>query len=250
MKIKRKIIEIDEELCDGCGDCVTACEEGAIQVIDGKAKVINDVFCDGLGACIGDCHVDALKIVEREAEPFDEAAVKEHLTQIAHANLAPPMKAGCGCPSAAIQQFTDPVACEDANKPVSRPESPSALAQWPIQIALIPPTAPFLNNADILVAADCVPAACPDFHEGFLRNKILMLGCPKFDDGQAYVDKFAAIFRTANVNSVTIAIMEVPCCSGLPLMVKKGLELSGKNIPLEEVIISIREGKVLERLKN
>ena len=117
MKVKRKIIEIDEELCDGCGDCVTACEEGAIQIIDGKAKVINDVFCDGLGACIGDCHVDALKIVERKAEPFDEIAVKEHLTEIAHANLAPSSPAGCGCPSAAIQQFSDPAACEEANIP-------------------------------------------------------------------------------------------------------------------------------------
>ncbi len=250
MKVKRKIIEIDEELCDGCGDCVTACEEGAIQIIDGKAKVINDVFCDGLGACIGDCPVDALKIIEREAEPFDEAAVKAHLTQLGHANLAPPSPTACGCPSAAIQQFDNASVSEETNKAGSRSESPSALAQWPIQIALIPPTAPFLNNADLLVAADCVPAACPDFHEGFLRNRILLLGCPKLDDGQAYVEKFAAIFQTASIKSVTIAVMEVPCCSGLPLMVKKGLELSGKKIPLEEVIISIKEGKVMERMKN
>ncbi len=250
MIVKRKIIEIDEELCNGCGDCVTACEEGAIQIIEGTAKVINDVFCDGLGACIGDCPVGALKIVEREAKAFNEEAVQIHLSQMTQSQPAIPKPAGCGCPSANIQQFALISACETANKPVSQPAVTSALAQWPIQIALIPPTAPFLNHADLLIAADCVPASCPDFHEGFLRDRILMLGCPKFDDGQAYIEKFAAIFQTASVKSITIAVMEVPCCSGLPMMVKKGLELSGKDIPLEIVIVNIREGKVIERVKN
>jgi Pyruvate/2-oxoacid:ferredoxin oxidoreductase delta subunit len=249
MKLKRKIIEIDQALCNGCGDCVTACEEGAIQIINGKAHVVNDIFCDGLGACMGECPVDALQIVEREAEAFSEAAVQEHLTQLA--KVTPVFQpAGFGCPSARIQQFNPLSACEAANIPVAIPAVQSALKQWPIQINLIPPTAPFLNQAELLIAADCVPAACPNFHEGFLRNRVLMLGCPKFDDAQAYIEKFTAIFRTATIKSITVVVMEVPCCSGLPIIVKKGLALSGRNIPLEEVIISIKEGKILERMKN
>ena len=251
MKIKRKIIEIDEEKCDGCGECVTACEEGAIQIIDGKAKVVSDMFCDGLGACIGDCPLDALKIVEREAEPFDEEAVKEHLKTLdGNTSEEKPEPAACGCPSAKIQQFIPTSACEAANKPASIPSQQSALMNWPIQIHLVPPTAPFLQGADLLVAADCVPAAYADFHKDFLEGKTIMMGCPKLDDGQAYVEKFAAIFQTAGIKSVTVAVMEVPCCSGLPMIIKKALELSGANIPVEEVVVSIREGKILSRIKN
>lgn len=255
MKIKRKIIEIDEEKCDGCGNCVTACEEGAIQIIDGKAKVINDVFCDGLGACIGDCPLDALTIVEREAEAFDEEAVKVHLETLTVEQPQEPKAAGCGCPSSRLQSFAMPepkleTACAAANKPVTHESAASELSQWPIQINLIPPTAPFLKNADLLVAADCVPAAVPNFHQQFLKDKIVMLGCPKLDNAEAYVEKFTAIFQTANIRSVTIAIMEVPCCSGLPMIIRRALELSGRHIPVEEVVVSIREGKVIRRLQN
>lgn len=258
MKIKRKIIEIDEELCDGCGNCVTACEEGAIQIIDGKARVVNDMFCDGLGACIGDCPLDALRIVEREAEVFDEAAVRAHLAKM-NAETAPveePM--ACGCPSSNIQTFIPASPCQAANRPqtMERKDTPaggraeSALSNWPIQINLVPPQAPFLKGADVVLAADCVPAAYPNFHQDFLGGKKLLLGCPKLDDAEAYVQKFAAMFQTAGIRSLTVVIMEVPCCSGLPMIVKRAMEISGADIPIEEVIVSIREGKVLERVRN
>jgi ferredoxin len=247
VKIKRKIIEIDEALCDGCGNCVTACDEGAIQIINGKAKVISDIFCDGLGACIGDCPPDALKIVEREAEAFDEEAVQQHLAGMEHQTVSAPEPSACGCPSEKIQTFIPTSACQTANQPKSLEQSASALSNWPIQINLIQPQAPFLKGCDLLLAADCVPAAYPNFHQDFLKGKTLMLGCPKLDDAEAYVEKFAAIFKTADIKSVTIVIMEVPCCSGLPVIVKKALEISGVKIALEEIVVSIREGKVLER---
>ncbi len=249
MKVKRKIIEIDEELCDGCGECVTACEEGAIQIVDGVAKVVNDVFCDGLGACIGDCPLDALKIVEREAAPFDEELVQKHLERL-EADSPKEETLACGCPSTKMQSFMPMGSCEQANKPASIQSQQSALAHWPIQISLVPPTAPFLKGSDLQVVADCVPAAYPNFHQDFLKDKTIMMGCPKFDDTQAYIEKFADVFKTAGLKSITVVVMEVPCCSGLPVIVKKGLELSGMDIPLEEVIISIREGQVLQRLKN
>ena len=250
MKVKRKIIEIDESLCNGCGECVTACQEGAIQIVDGKAKVINDSFCDGLGACIGDCPEDALKIVEREAEAFDEAAVEKHLARLEHLDPIRSKPDACGCPSASIQTFSPQSESSGSQTDSGSGTPQSALAQWPIQIHLIPPNAPFLNNADLLIAADCVPAACPDFHQGLLRGKILMLGCPKFDDNHSYLQKFTAIFQSANIKRVTIAVMEVPCCSGLPKIVKEALTLSGRDIPLEEVIVNIRDGQVIERFKN
>jgi ferredoxin len=250
MKVKRKIIEIDEELCDGCGNCVTACDEGAIQIIDGVAKVVSDVFCDGLGACIGDCPLDALKIVEREAEAFDEVAVQSHLENLKPEQVPQEEPHACGCQSSQIQSFVPMGSCAAANKPASMESANSALTHWPIQINLVPPTAPFLKGADLLVAADCVPASCPTFHTDLLQGKKVMMGCPKFDDGQAYVEKFADIFKTAGIRSITIAVMEVPCCSGLPMIVKKGLELSGMDIPLEEITIGIKDGQVIQRLKN
>ncbi len=258
MKIKRKIIEIDEELCDGCGDCVTACEEGAIQIVNGKAKVVKDMFCDGLGACIGDCPLDALKIIERDADAFDEEAVKEHLAGMQQEKTVADEPMACGCPSSNIQTFIPTSPCQAANRPTSmeRPDSAptgraeSMLSNWPIQINLIPPHAPFLKGSDLLVAADCVPASYPNFHQDFLRDKTLLLGCPKLDDAEAYIEKFAAIFQTAGIKSLTVVIMEVPCCSGLPMIIKRALEVSGMEIPVEEVVVSIREGKILERIRN
>ncbi|MCP4756191.1 MAG: 4Fe-4S ferredoxin [Proteobacteria bacterium] len=247
MKVLRKIIEIDEELCDGCGECVTACEEGAIQIVDGKAKVVNDVFCDGLGACIGDCPLDALKIVEREAEEFDEVAVEHHLQELEPRGTEEQPTMACGCPSNKLQSFVPQEACERANQPSTMEPTESALSHWPVQIHLVPPTAPFLKNADLLVVADCVPVAYANFHRDFLQGKTVMMGCPKLDDGQSYVEKFADIFRTAGIKSLTVAIMEVPCCSGLPMIVKKALEVSGMDIPLEEVTIGIRDGSILNR---
>lgn len=253
MKVIRKIIKIDEELCDGCGECVTSCEEGAIQIINEKAKVINDVFCDGLGACIGDCPQGALEIVEREAEAFNEEAVKVHLESQQQVLDSPLLSVveeatmACGCSSKKIQTFSKESTCDNANRPTEIDSATSALGHWPVQISLVPPNAPFLKDSDLQIVADCVPVAYPNFHKDFLRGKSVMIGCPKFDDGNAYANKFADIFRTSGIRSITIVIMEVPCCSGLPQIVKKGLELSGMKISLEEVVISIREGKIISR---
>ena len=242
-KILRKIIEIDEDLCNGCGNCVTGCAEGALQIIDGKAKVVSDIFCDGLGACIGECPTGALSIVEREAPPFNEEAVKQHLAK----KEKEPETMPCGCPSAHIQIFDKPSACETANKPKhfeSVPEE-SSLTHWPIQIKLIPASAPFLKGADLLVLADCTAVAFPSLHRDLMKGKVVMMGCPKFDDVQEYVQKFADIFKTAGIKSITVAVMEVPCCSGLPVIVKKGMEAANKKIPMKEIILSLR-GKILQ----
>ncbi len=242
MKVKRKIIKIDEELCDGCGQCAIACAEGAIQIIDGKARIISDNLCDGLGACIGDCPAGALEIIERDAEEFDEEAVEKHLSVQKEDNkqAAP----ACGCPSAKLQTFAPMEACQAANEPSSIGTAESTLSHWPIQIKLVPPTAPFLKGADLLVPADCVTAAYPNFQEDFLKGRVMMMGCPKFDDVNEYIDKFTEVFKTADINSITCVVMEVPCCSGMPMIVKKALELSGKDIPFKEVVISL-QGKIL-----
>ena len=247
MKVMRKIIEIDEERCDGCGNCVTDCAEGALAIIDGKAKVIADMFCDGLGACIGGCPQDALQIIEREAEDFDEAAVEEHLEQQAEKTLPQGATLPCGCPSTQIQDLAPGGGCQGANKPQAMSTaSASALSHWPIKIRLIPPNAPFLKGADLLVMADCVGGAFPNVHSELLAGKVVMMGCPKFDEVQEYIDKFAQIFNQAGIKSITSVVMEVPCCSGLPIIVKKGLEKAGKAIPMEEIVISTR-GEVLKK---
>jgi NAD-dependent dihydropyrimidine dehydrogenase PreA subunit len=244
MKVTRKIIEIDEERCDGCGNCVISCAEGALKIIDGKARVISDNLCDGLGACIGECPRDALKIIEREAEDFDEAAVEAHLE--AHQGDAEKQAMPCGCPSTQIRSFAPAAGCQGANTPKSFARTDSALTHWPVQIRLIPPTAPFLKGADLLVVADCVPIAFPSLHQDYMQGKTVMVGCPKFDDAQTYIDRFTEIFKTAGVKSVTTVVMEVPCCSGLPMIVKKGIEASGVNVPSRQVTISTR-GEILEK---
>jgi Pyruvate/2-oxoacid:ferredoxin oxidoreductase delta subunit len=257
MKTMRKIIQIDEEKCDGCGNCIISCAEGALAIVDGKAKVISDNLCDGLGACLGECPQDALHIIEREAEEFDDEAVEAHLAVQQKKNAGretkdtPKESMPCGCPSTYIQTLSP---CAKANTPVAHPKSGSsgqpgsALSHWPVQIRLIPPNAPFLKNADLLVVADCVPVAFPDLHRDFIQGKAVMLGCPKFDDAQSYVDKFAEIFKVAGIKSITAAVMEVPCCAGLPRIVQKGLEKAGKQIPLTEVVVSTR-GRIIEERK-
>lgn len=242
MKVLRKIIEIDEEKCDGCGQCIPSCAEGAIQIVDGKARIVKDMFCDGLGACLGECPNDALRIIEREADEFDEEAVEKHLAETEKVQIEEPALA-CGCPSTKIQTFVLPESVFDANKPADRkPES--SLSHWPVKIRLVPANAPFLKGADLLVLADCVSVAFPTLHRDFLKGKAVTMGCPKFDDVQEYIDKFAEIFKTADIKSITVVTMEVPCCSGLPMIVKKGMEVSGKKIPVEEIVISAR-GKIL-----
>jgi len=257
MKSTRKIIKIDEDKCDGCGLCVPSCAEGAIRVIDGKARLVAEKYCDGLGACLGECPQGALNVMDAEVEAFDEAAAMAHVRATGHAGAGvhaghahpaapkPSAPAGkalpCGCPSSVIQTFSPQTACEKANAPVSRPGSGvSALTHWPIQIHLVPPTAPFLSGADLLIAADCTPAAYHRFHDDLLRGKTLLMGCPKFDDAEAYIGKIAAIFAQADIKSVTVAVMEVPCCQGMPVIVKKAMAQAGRNIPFTVATISTR----------
>jgi Fe-S-cluster-containing hydrogenase component 2 len=247
MKVIRKIIEIDEELCDGCGNCVPACAEGALVIENGKARVVKDQFCDGLGACLGDCPTGALRIVEREADEFDETAVEEYLSDKEKGRREGEF-IHTGCPSAKIQTFDTNHAGEKHVGPDMTMGGESQLSNWPVQIMLVPPNAPFLKGADLLVVADCVPLAYRNLHQDFLSGKAVMMGCPKLDDAQAYVDKFAQICQIAGLKSITSLIMEVPCCSALPMIVRKGLEKAGKQIPMEEVVIGTR-GQIIERRK-
>ncbi|MBP1729781.1 MAG: hypothetical protein H6Q55_210 [Deltaproteobacteria bacterium] len=248
MKLKRKIIEIDEGRCSGCGICATACAEGAIEIKDGKARLVSDIYCDGLGACIGECPEDALTIVERESEEFDAEAVEEYLKGRTHQEAPQPTLA-CGCPSSHIQTFA-PGTEKAPHKPVDirTASAASALAHWPIQIKLIPPHAPFLKGADLLVAADCTAVAYPDFHNTLLPGKAVLIGCPKFDDVDEYVQKFVDIFKQAGVNSVTVVDMEVPCCSKLPALVRHAMTLAGKDIPFNEIVIGVR-GQIVDRAR-
>jgi len=237
MNSVRKIIDINEELCDGCGKCVPGCAEGALQIINGKARVISDSYCDGLGACIGECPTGALTIIERVAAEYDEDAVEKHLAK----EEAPVLP--CGCPSATIRTFETTPSCNVEPEKETHTEK-SYLTHWPVQIRLVPASAPFLKGADILVLADCSAVAVPALHRDLLKGKVVMMGCPKFDDVENNVDKFADIFQTADIKSVTTVVMEVPCCSGLPSIVKKGMEKAGKSIPMEKVVVSL-QGKFL-----
>ncbi len=249
MKNVRKIIQIDEELCDGCGLCVPDCAEGSLVIVDGKAKLVQDKLCDGLGACLGACPQGALKIIEREADEFDEEAVEEYLAAKEKEEQQAPRQtppAG-GCPSARLQTFAPQSPCRSANIPKAQANSASALSHWPIQIRLIPPSAPFLKNADVLIAADCTAVAVPGFQEKYLQNKVVMMGCPKFDDAESYIEKFADIITTAELNSITILIVEVPCCSSMNVIVKKAFAKAGKNVPVEQITVSTR-GEELQRV--
>jgi Pyruvate/2-oxoacid:ferredoxin oxidoreductase delta subunit len=232
----RKIISIDEEKCNGCGGCVLACAEGAIQIIDGKARLVSDVYCDGLGACLGECPQGALTIEEREAPEFDHAAAERH---VGHAIPAAPVVVACGCPGSVARALA-PAASTDADT-----EVPSALANWPVQLHLVPAGAPYFAGADLLIAADCASYACGDFHRRFLRGKTLVIGCPKLDDAPAYREKLAEIFRSHAPRSVTVVHMEVPCCFGLVRLVAGALEDAGGSIPATAVKIGVA-GEELE----
>jgi Fe-S-cluster-containing hydrogenase component 2 len=245
---KRKIVCIDEEKCNGCGQCVNACAEGAIELTGEKARLVADKYCDGLAACLGTCPQDAITIIEREADSFDPEAVEKYLSQkrpdgekecagdTSHVSEAVAMPRGC--PSANIPMFTKPPSSADESAGTPLFPHKTELTHWPVQIKLVPPTAPFLKNADILVASDCVPAAYPAFHEDLLKGKVLLIGCPKFDDTEEYVSKFTQIFAVANIKSITVAIMEVPCCSKMPAIIRAALQNSGKQIPLKTVVIT------------
>lgn len=242
----RKIVKIDEDKCNGCGLCVPSCAEGAIRIIDGKARLIADNLCDGLGACLGDCPQDAITIVERDADEFDEVAVDEHLREIGRpatslaqsAAAAGPAHHG-GCPSARLMSIDRPA---QERRPAAGP-APSRLAQWPVQLHLVPPTAPFLRGADVLLAADCAPFAYADFHEELLKGKALLIACPKLDDTAPYLAKLTAMIQQSEVKSLTVVHMEVPCCTGLIHLARQAIACSGREIPLETVCIGIRGEK-------
>jgi len=255
MKNVRKIIEIDEELCDGCGQCVPDCAEGSLKIIDGKAKLVADNLCDGLGACLGSCPTGALKIIERTAAEFDEEAVEVYLEEEKKkAEKSAPATMDCGCSSTHIQSFEPqapaaaPSPCQSANIPSSIPTAgdDSNLSHWPVQIRLIPAQAPFLQNSNLLIAADCTAVAIRDFQGKYLDGKTVMMGCPKFDDAESYIERFAEIITNCNLKSLTILIMEVPCCSSMNVIVKKAIEKAGKSVPVEQITISTR-GEELER---
>jgi NAD-dependent dihydropyrimidine dehydrogenase PreA subunit len=242
MKVTRKIIEIDEERCDGCGQCVPSCAEGALEIVDGKARMVAERYCDGLGACLGECPNGALRVIERQAEEFDEEAVEAFLAQKPSPSPAEREMIFTGCPSSRARSFEP---APDAGEAASRPAA-SALSNWPVQILLVPPEAPFLRGADLLVAADCTPLAYPDLHRDFLKGRVVLMGCPKFDDVKTYVEKLAAIFTRAGVRSITTLMMEVPCCSGLRTILTRAMRQAGVEIPLEEVVIGTR-GQILEQ---
>jgi ferredoxin len=232
-KVLRKVVRIDEERCTGCGVCIPACAEGALRIVDGKAKLVSDKYCDGLGACLGECPEGAIGIEEREAEEFDDTTVGHHVHQHSHAKETLP----CGCPSASVtwleRRETESSCPGSANRE-------SMLGNWPVQLTLVPPGASFLQGADVVLAADCVPFACAGFHQDFLRDHALLVACPKLDDFQAHLAKLKEVLRGSRVKSITVVRMEVPCCSGLTGMAEEAIRLSGKKIPLGEVIIGIK----------
>ena len=236
--VVRKIIKIDEEKCNGCGECVPACHEGAIRIIDGKAKIVSDVYCDGLGDCLGHCPEDAITIEEREAEDYDEEAVKRHLADTKAPEKVPHLP--CGCPGTAAQAFAKSEPC------ASMGEAPSRLGHWPVQLSLLAPHMPFLKNADLVIAADCTAYACGAFHEKFLPGKALAITCPKFNDQAFDIARLAAIFREAQPKSVSLVIMQVPCCQGLIATAKKAMELSGIDTPINVTIVSLH-GEILKK---
>lgn len=239
--VVRKILHINEEECTGCGQCIPACAEGAIQIVDGKAKLIRDKYCDGLGACVGDCPEGAISIQEREAEEYDEEAVQIHLgetrktNEILQSPAAVPSHQSQQCPSTTTMQFER----TGTLRPKSDSEN-SKLSHWPVQLALVPTNAQFFEEADLAITADCVPFAYANFHKDFLKDRILVVGCAKLDDAQYYQKKLVEIFRNNRIKSVTVINMEVPCCFGLYNLVKQALNSSGKDIPLKQHTISIK----------
>lgn len=239
--MKRTIIKIDEELCNGCGLCVQACHEGAIGMIEGKAVLLRDDYCDGLGDCLPVCPTGAISFEERVAAAFDEAAVKANQQRMQQAKSEDAL--ACGCPGTASKSLhreaeSTVTPCADV-----RPAPESRLMQWPVQIKLVPVQAPYFQGAHLLIAADCSAYAFADFHNEFMKNRVTLIGCPKLDSGD-YSEKLTEIIRLNDIQSVTIVRMEVPCCGGLESAAKKALQDSGKFIPWQIVTLSA-EGKIL-----
>jgi Fe-S-cluster-containing hydrogenase component 2 len=241
----RKIVEIDEEKCDGCGLCVQACVESAIRIIDGKARLISETYCDGLGACIGECPNDAITITEREAEEFDEEVVRRHLADEEPGGKVPERGPIHACPGSRMLDLAGEAEAAGGKEIIS---TTSRLRNWPVQLRLAPIEAPYYRGADLLLAADCVPFALADFHGRMLEGKILLIGCPKLDDAALYSEKLLAILKQNDIRSLSVAHMEVPCCRGLLELARRAIEESGKPIPLEKVEVGIR-GQVLAEVQ-
>ena len=230
----RKVVEINEEKCNGCGLCVPACAEGALQIVDGKAKLISETYCDGLGACLGECPQGAISIEEREAEGFDEEATKLHLEQSEPTSE----ELACGCSAATATQLEREGV--STVPPSATTYQPPMLGNWPVQLALVPPSAPFLKETDLVLAADCVPFAYAGFHQDFLKDHSLLVACPKLDDYQAHLKKLTDILSQSQIRSLTVVHMEVPCCFGIVHMAKQAIQLSGQDIPFKEITIGIK----------
>ncbi|MGC8781977.1 MAG: ATP-binding protein [Anaerolineae bacterium] len=264
-KVKRQIITIDEEKCDGCGACVPSCAEGALQVVDGKARLVKESYCDGLGACLGECPQAALRVVEMEVEAYDELAVLGYLQQVAPhmvekhvahlrehglASAYNPAPAGvAACPSVQVRAWDEarrrdgsPAAIPlfAARAAAAAPRLTSELRQWPVQLHLVPIRAPFFADADLALIADCVPFAEPNTHADFIRGHAIAVGCPKLDDGRAYIAKLSQILQHNDIRSLTVVRMEVPCCGGLEYIAQQALALSGKQIPFKSLIVTIQ----------
>ena len=233
--MKRRIIEIDQEKCNGCGACAQACHEGAIGMVNGKAQLLRDDYCDGLGDCLPACPTGAITFLEREAAAYDEQAVKE--------NQRKKQQAQAGCPGQRMRQFSRPAPA--AHSPSSPGERVSQLAQWPCQIKLAPVNAPYFDGAKLLIAADCTAYAYAGIHEDFMAGKVTLIGCPKLDSVD-YSEKLTQIIAQNDIQSVTILRMEVPCCGGLEMAAKKALQQSGKFIPWQVVTLSV-DGKILDK---
>jgi len=244
----RKIVKIDPDKCDGCGLCVPSCAEGAIRIVDGKAVLSADNLCDGLGACLGECPRDAITVEEREADAFDEVAVAQHLAAQggpapSHPHAVPPPAApghhhhGGGCPGSRAMSFARPQETTASEPAGSRQ---SQLAQWPVQLHLVSTSAPYFQGADLLITADCVPVAYAGYHEDFLKGRAVVMGCPKLDDNQFYLQKLTELFIRSDIRSVTVLKMEVPCCGGIAAAARQAIAASGKQIPYNEVTIGIQ----------
>ncbi len=233
----REIVSIDEELCDGCGLCIPACHEGALRIVNGKARLVGDRLCDGLGACLGHCPRGAIRIARREADAFDEAAVAPQ-----HA-----VPHGGGCPGSRFAQFGagGPAAARPSATD-GPPAQASELTHWPVQLHLLSPSAPVLNGARLLVAADCVPVAYAGFHADFLRGRAVVIACPKLDDTAGYVQKLATMIVHNDLTDITVVHMEVPCCTGILHAVLEARALAGRDLPVEDVVVSVR-GTILRR---
>jgi NAD-dependent dihydropyrimidine dehydrogenase PreA subunit len=249
MKTTRKVVKINEAKCNGCGICVPSCAEGALKIIGGKARLVSDTYCDGLGACLYECPQGAITIEERQADEFNETAAKQHHSEgksvTGHAAAGCPsakarvlkqsenITAACGCSSATVQSIGKPASA-------SLERQTSQLNHWPVQLTLVPPVAPFLKGADVVLAADCTAFAYADFHRDFLTNRALLVACPKLDDFEAHLKKLTDIIAKSALKSLTVVRMEVPCCSGLSFMAQQAIAASNNHIPFREIVISVK----------